>query len=175
MMSCYILIMWFGELLFFIFYVNVVFGATSVSFYLLTSEFQNNGQAFVQSKKHLTTEKKVIAPHLPSLRYVCVCRYVCVHAPVDVHVLGGAGGGFMCRPVIWWHLQALPMQQCGWHCGSLHRIVSFSFFFFSQKNVISSLAASLHMGSLHPAVVFIITAVLFFLGFFCSSGCTWPP
>lgn len=58
------------------------------------------------------------------------------------------------RPVIWWHLQALPMQQCGWHCGSLHHIV-----YFLSQNVISSLAASLHMGSLHPAVVFITTAV----------------
>ena len=110
--------------------------------------------------------KKVIAPHFPPLRYVFVCRYVCVHAPVDVLVLVGVVGvvgGFMCRPVIWWHLQALPMQQCGWHCGSLRRIVSFSF--FSRKNVISSPAASLHMGSLHPAVVFIITAVLLFLFF----------
>ena len=112
-----------------------MFGATSVSFYLLTSEFQNNGQAFVQSKKHLTTEKKVIAPHLPSLRYVCVCRYVCVHAPVDVHVLGGAGGG-LCAALS----SGGTYRLC--QCNSVGDIAAvctasfhFPFFFFLKKTL----------------------------------------
>lgn len=85
-------------------------------------------------------------------------------APVDVHVVGGVvvRVGFCVPPC---HLVAptgsanatvwVTLRQF------LHRIVSIFFSFFPQ-NVLSSPAASLHMDSLHPAVVFIITAV------FCS-------
>lgn len=81
-----------------------------------------------------------------------------------------------CHPVIWWHLQALPMQQCGWHCCSLHRVANLSLFFifFSPPNIISSLAASLHMCSLHPAVVFIITAVFLFWLYLTALNCCSP-
>lgn len=86
----------------------------------------------------------------------CVSVTVCVHAPVDVHVVGGvvecatlsSGGNYrLCQ------------------CNSVGDIVAacaaLSQFFFFPRNVISSLAAFLHMGSLHPAVVFIITADFF--------------
>lgn len=83
---------------------------------------------------------------------------------------------FAC-PVIWWHLQALPTQQCGWHCSSLHHVVS-----FWSWNVISSLAAPLHMGSPPPSCccfdrcccfsLFIFWNVLFWLCLTALNCCT---
>lgn len=102
---------------------------------------------------------------------VCVCVNVCAHAPIDVHVVGGvvacaalsSGGTYR-------------LCQCN-SVGDTAAVCTASSHFLFLENVISSLAASLHMGSLHPAVVFIITAVFVFFCFvffapLCSSGCT---
>lgn len=157
-----LIIFWSRENLFFFVCECLGRGYISLIFFFNLSnvllEFQNNGQAFIQSK-NIWPYWKVNAPHLPSIQYWCVCICMCAHSR---WCACGGWGGCMCRPVIWWHLQALPMQQCGCHYGSLHCIVSFIFF---PRNAISSLAVSLHMGSLHPAVVFIITAVFFFFLF----------
>lgn len=99
---------------------------------------------------------------------------VCVHALIDVHVVGGV---VVCV--------ALSSGGTHWLCqcdsvGDIAAVCTASSHFFPSQNVISSLAAFLHMGSLHPAVVvFIITAVFFVLFFWlyltalncCSPGC----
>lgn len=147
----------------FFLYVNVVFG-------LGLHQFIFN---FCISKFLEITVKRLYNPERNIWRrYWRLPPWLCCESVCPRWCACGGRGARMRRHVIWWHLQALPMQQCGWHCGSLHHIVSF-FCFFCLENVISSLAASLHMGSLHPAVVFIIYCC--FLVPFCSSGCTWPP
>lgn len=127
-----------------------------LKFFILL-EFQSNGQAFIQSKNIWHRYWKVNAPHFPSLG-VFICECVCAHAPIDVHVVGGvvvcvalSSGGTYRR---------LPRQQCGCHCGSLHRIVSFS----SSWNVISSLAASLCIWA--HSILLLFSSLLLFL--FCS-------
>lgn len=104
-----------------------------------------------------------------------MCLYVCAHAPIDVRVVGGvvvcaalsSGGTYR-------------LCQCNSVGDTAAVCTALSHLLFLQ-NVISSLAASLHMGSLHPAVVFIITAVFRFFVLFlwlyltalncCSPGC----
>lgn len=90
---------------------------------------------------------------------VRVCIQVCVHAPLNVHVLGGvvvcaalsSGGTY--KPC-----------QCN-SVGDTAAVCYASSLLFSRNVIFLSLAVFLHMGSLHPAVVFIITAVFFLLLF----------
>lgn len=84
---------------------------------------------------------------------------MCVHAPADVHVVGGVVLRMgCCVPPC--HLVAPSGSANATVWVTLRQFAPRRLIFL--KNVLSSLAASLHMGSLHPAVVFIITAV------FCS-------
>ncbi|CAJ1067120.1 Hypothetical predicted protein [Xyrichtys novacula] len=100
------------------------------------------------------TEIQVNAPQSP----LDVRVYVCVHTPIDVHVVGGvvvcavlsSGGTYR-------------LCQCN-SVGDIAAVCTASSHFF-LGNVLSSLVASLHIGSLHP-VVLIITADFF------PSGCT---
>lgn len=152
-----------GKLIFL--YVNVHLGATSVCFYFFKPlylwfcllEFQNNGQAFIQSRNiwHRDTER--------SHSDLCMCTppLMCMWWVGWLYVLPChlvAPTGFA-NATVW-----VTLRQFAPHC--------LIFLFFPPLGTfISSLAASPHMGSVHPAVVFIITAVFLF----CSSGCTWPP
>lgn len=116
--------------------------------------FKSNSQAFVQSrKKHLT---EILT--FPPIALLCVCLPPlmcmwwagCSYVP-PCHLVAPTGSA---NATVWVTLRQFAP----------HRLV------FLSRNVISSLAASLHMGSLHPAVVFIIYCC--FLVPFCSSGCT---
>lgn len=64
---------------------------------------------------------KNTALHLP-----CVCARVFARACVFVCVC-------VFRPIIWWYLQALPVQQCEEHYSSFCSIASF-FFTLKQKS-----------------------------------------
>lgn len=84
---------------------------------------------------------------------------------------------YMCRPVIWWHLQALPMQQCGWHCSSLHHIVSFLCVYFftgsaSAYGLPSSCCCFHHYCCFFFPLFFVLFLWLYLTALnCCSPGC----
>lgn len=82
----------------------------------------------------------------------------------------------MCRPVIWWRLQALPMQQCGWHCGSLHCIVSFLFsrnvFFFLHWQCFCIWAHSILL--LLSSLLLFFSVILFLWLYLTALNCCSP-
>lgn len=69
-----------------------------------------------------------------------VCARVCVCAGVCLCVC-------VFRPIIWWYLQALPVQQCEEHYSSFCSIASF-FFTLKQK---SAPPTHTHPHATHPA------------------------
>ena len=91
-----------------------------------------------------------------------VCLYVCTFVcacmpPTDVHVVGGV---VVCAALSSGGIHRLC--QCN-SMGDTAAVCTASsrFILFFPRTVICSLAEFLHMGSLHPAVVFIITAFFF--------------
>jgi len=113
---------------------------------------------------HRDTEKWTlhISPH-------SVCLYVCVHAPIDVHVVGGvvvcvalsSGGTYrLCQG-----------NSVGAIAAVMHRIVSFFFLFLKRYFFTGSVSAY----GLTPSCCCFHHYCWFLLLLFCSSGCTWPP
>lgn len=79
-----------------------------------------------------------------------------MHIPTDIHVEGGV---VVCAALL--SGGTYRLCQCN-SVGDIAAVCAASSHFLFLENIFSSLAASLHMGSLHPAVVFIITAGFFF-------------
>lgn len=97
---------------------------------------------------------------------MCAWIFVCAHPHWCTRT---RWGGRTCRPVIWWHLRALPTHQFGGHYGSLRCVVIFS---FSQKK-----AASLYTGCFPSSLLFSFFwffSVLFLWLYLTALNCCSP-
>lgn len=137
--------------------IGLVFLFVIVVFGLGLHRFNNcslkDGQAFVQSKKHLAAmqaRQHFFFRSSSSSSQICMCVCACVHAAR--HLVAPAG---FANATVW-----VTLQQFAPH----HLIFFLIFFFFFGGLDVLSLQwrRLLHMGSFHPAVVFITTAAFFF-------------